>query len=104
MLKLTLEQAARRLEAGKTDFLRFIEQAGYDVSLYRPDGTDPQSPHARDELYVIAAGTGDFICDGEATKFKPGDLLFVPAGVAHRFNNFSPDFATWVVFFGPRPA
>jgi hypothetical protein len=28
-------------------------------------------------------------------------VFFVPAGVAHRFERFSPDFATWVVFWGP---
>jgi hypothetical protein len=26
----------------------------------------------------------------------------VPAGKAHRFENFTPDFATWVVFWGPQ--
>jgi hypothetical protein len=25
----------------------------------------------------------------------------VPARVAHRFEEFTPDFATWVVFWGP---
>jgi len=28
-------------------------------------------------------------------------MLFVPAGVEHRFENFSDDFATWVIFYGP---
>lgn len=32
---------------------------------------------------------------------KPGDLLFVPAGVEHRFGPFTDDFATWVLFYGP---
>ena len=29
-------------------------------------------------------------------------VLFVPAGVEHRFDDFSDDFAAWVVFFGPK--
>jgi len=33
--------------------------------------------------------------------FGPGDALFVPAHTSHRFEDFSPDFATWVVFYGP---
>ena len=33
--------------------------------------------------------------------FGPGDLLFVPAGVEHRFEEFSDDLAVWVVFYGP---
>jgi hypothetical protein len=28
-------------------------------------------------------------------------FLFVPAGQIHRFENFSSDFAVWVVFYGP---
>jgi mannose-6-phosphate isomerase-like protein (cupin superfamily) len=34
-------------------------------------------------------------------RFGPGDVLFVPAGVEHRFEDFSDDFVTWVVFYGP---
>jgi mannose-6-phosphate isomerase-like protein (cupin superfamily) len=34
-------------------------------------------------------------------KFKPGDFLFVAAGVEHRFEKFTKDFATWVSFYGP---
>jgi len=26
--------------------------------------------------------------------------LFVPAGIEHRFENFTSDFATWVIFYG----
>ncbi len=33
--------------------------------------------------------------------FGPGDALFVPAGAVHRFEEFSEDFAAWVVFYGP---
>lgn len=29
------------------------------------------------------------------------DLLFVPAGMEHRFEEMSGDFATWVLFHGP---
>jgi hypothetical protein len=33
--------------------------------------------------------------------FAPGALLFVAAHEVHRFEDFSDDFAVWVVFFGP---
>jgi mannose-6-phosphate isomerase-like protein (cupin superfamily) len=35
------------------------------------------------------------------TTFQQGDILFVPAGSVHRFINFTADFATWVIFYGP---
>jgi mannose-6-phosphate isomerase-like protein (cupin superfamily) len=37
----------------------------------------------------------------ERVKFVSGDLLFVPAGETHRFEEFSDDFAAWVIFYGP---
>jgi mannose-6-phosphate isomerase-like protein (cupin superfamily) len=33
--------------------------------------------------------------------FGPGDVLFVPAGVEHRFEDFSDDLDVWVIFYGP---
>jgi hypothetical protein len=29
-------------------------------------------------------------------------VFFVAAHVEHRFEQFSPDFVTWVVFWGPK--
>lgn len=71
------------------------------VKLYAPRGTDPQTPHSRDEVYVVAQGNGEFVCDGARYAFTPNEVLFVAAGVEHRFENFSDDFAVWVFFYGP---
>jgi mannose-6-phosphate isomerase-like protein (cupin superfamily) len=71
------------------------------VKLYAPRGSDPQTPHTRDEIYVIAAGSGRFQLGSEETPFGPGDMLFVPAGKEHRFTAFTDDFASWVFFYGP---
>ncbi len=60
-----------------------------------------QTPHDRDELYVVASGRGTFFVGGQRVPFGPGDVLFVAATVEHRFEDFSEDFATWVVFYGP---
>lgn len=72
------------------------------VELYAPRGDDPQAPHAQDELYFIHAGRGTFRVAGEAQPFTAGDGFFVAAGVAHRFEDFTDDFAAWVVFWGPQ--
>jgi Cupin domain len=72
-----------------------------EVELYTPRERDPQQPHDRDEVYLVARGTGLFF-DGTARRpVGPGTFLFVAAGQAHRFEDFSPDFATWVLFYGP---
>jgi mannose-6-phosphate isomerase-like protein (cupin superfamily) len=71
------------------------------LELYAPHRHDLQKPHGRDEIYFITAGEGWFN-DGE-TRYAvgPGSFLFVPAGCMHRFEDFSADFSTWVVFYGP---
>jgi mannose-6-phosphate isomerase-like protein (cupin superfamily) len=85
-----------------------LTHGSLELRYYAPRGTDPQTPHTRDELYVVASGRGWFVRDGERVPFEPGDALFVAAGVEHRFEDFSDDFGTWVVFYGPeggeRPA
>lgn len=71
------------------------------LGMYAPRGHDPQQPHEQDELYFIVAGSGTFVNGEERTSFGPGDALFVAAGSEHRFEDFSDDLATWVVFWGP---
>jgi len=69
--------------------------------MYRPAEVDRQEPHDRDEVYFVASGFGIFVNGRDQHPFRSGDMLFVPAGVVHRFEDFSDDFCTWVVFYGP---
>lgn len=71
------------------------------VEIYAPRGRDPQQPHARDEVYVVVQGTGDYVSGGGRQQCGPGDFLFAPAGAVHRFEHFSEDFIVWVLFYGP---
>jgi len=72
------------------------------AGVYAPRGSDPQGPHDQDELYIVASGSGVFVKGETRRAFRPGDLIFVEAGVAHRFEDFGDDFATWVIFWGPK--
>ncbi len=67
-----------------------------------PEGRDLQQPHAQDELYLVYGGSADIVIDGERMSAAVGDAFFVGAGMVHRFENFSGDFVTWVVFYGPQ--
>jgi mannose-6-phosphate isomerase-like protein (cupin superfamily) len=71
------------------------------VEVYAPRGTDPQQPHTRDEAYIVASGRGEFVCGERRHRFGPGDFLFVPAGLVHRFEHFTDDLVVWVLFYGP---
>jgi mannose-6-phosphate isomerase-like protein (cupin superfamily) len=99
--KVTLENAIQQLATEKKQrFTTMMERGTLSVEYYAPVQTDPQQPHLQDELYVIISGTGVFYRDGESITFKPADVLFVPAGMEHRFESFTEDFATWVIFYG----
>ena len=50
---------------------------------------------------MVATGTGWFVNGDRRDAFQAGDVLFAPAGADHRFEEFSEDFAVWVVFYGP---
>ena len=82
-------------------FVVGLRHGTMSVELYAPRGRDLQVPHAQDELYIVATGRGEFVCGDCRVSFGPHDVLFAPAGVAHRFENFTADFSTWVVFYGP---
>lgn len=83
-------------------FVRGFSHGTMSVELYAPRGHDLQTPHQQDELYFVLQGSGDLVIEGKRYACSSGDALFVPAGAAHRFENFSGDFATWVVFWGPQ--
>ena len=96
----TLASAIERLPAAPAKpYLVDFSSGQTELGLYAPRGTDPQSPHTRDEFYVVMRGRGEFVAGDERVNFQPGDALFVAAGVVHRFENFSDDLAVWVIFY-----
>ena len=87
-----------------------------EVRWFRPKTDVQHQPHDRDELYVVVSGTAQFrrangtgpfdesevsVLGQEVVPVEPGDVLFVPAGVYHDFDQTSPEFAVWAVFYGP---
>jgi len=101
-MQLKVDDALHKLAASDGAlFVKLMEHRSMSVEIYRPVETDSQTPHLQDELYVIISGNGVFFNNGERSSFVPGDVLFVPAGIEHRFENFTADFATWVIFYGP---
>lgn len=95
----TAEADALPMPAGRLSKLA-LNTAGLEARWYRPPNPDPQTPHDRDEVYVVVTGQGEFVRETDRVRFAPGDLLFAARGEAHRFENHSADTAVWVVF-GP---
>jgi mannose-6-phosphate isomerase-like protein (cupin superfamily) len=98
---VSLESARTALDVSGAKFVELFRHGSLSVELYRPGDVDAQQPHARDELYVVAAGRGMFVSDDGRTPVGPGDFVFVRAGRPHRFVDFTPDLTVWVAFYGP---
>ena len=108
-MKASIHQALARLPAGRTDtypdgapFITLMAGGTMSVEVFAPKGADLQQPHTQDELYFIHSGTGQIVINEKTFDAAPGDAFFVAAGVLHRFKNFTSDFVTWVVFYGPQ--
>ena len=100
--RITLAEALDRLPGPQGErSVGVFEHGSLVVKLYAPRGHDPQTPHSRDEIYVVARGAGEFVCGGDRQALGQHDVLFAAAGVEHRFENFSDDFTVWVFFYGP---
>ncbi len=98
--KLSVEEAVKALTKSDKKFVQLMQHGSMRVEYYAPDKVDLQTPHAQDELYIIINGSGKFVNGNNTVDFRAHDILFVAAGVEHRFKNFSNDFATWVIFYG----
>lgn len=93
--------AAARAAAGRR-YEEFIRAPSLSVGLYElPAGAvDPQSPHAEDEVYHVVAGRATIRVGDEDRPVTPGSVVFVGAGVPHRFHTIEEDLSV-LVFFAP---
>ncbi len=106
-MKVSIAQALKRLPAEATakypqgaPFVAMMAGGTMSLEVYAPKSEDLQEPHRQDELYFIQGGHGELVINGQRFDCTVGDAFFVAAGVAHKFENFSSDFVTWVVFYG----
>ncbi len=105
LVRLAAAKAAPIPERARSALL--MKHGTMTLRYYAPRGRDAQTPHEQDEIYVVVTGSGTFALgrdEGalERKPFGPGDAIFAPAGWVHRFEDFSDDFGTWVVFWGPK--
>ena len=82
-------------------YTEYLRHGTMSVGLYAPIGADEQQPHEQDEVYIVAEGRGEFVRGEERFPCAAGDVLYVGAGVPHRFENFE-NLKVWVVFYGPQ--
>ncbi|MCG8347690.1 MAG: cupin domain-containing protein [Chloroflexales bacterium] len=83
-------------------YLEFLRELACSVGLYMlpAGGIDRQQPHSEDEVYYVVSGQGAIQVAGEDRAVAAGSIIYVAAGVEHRFHSISSDLAI-LVFFAP---
>ncbi len=92
---------ATRASAGRL-YHEFLQVPDLSAGIYTLEAgaTDPQRPHTEDELYYVVAGRGVISVGDETRPVVPGSVIFVAAGVPHRFHDIAQRLEILVVF-GP---
>jgi hypothetical protein len=104
-----MQAVARELAASKEVTHRFFGEKGYNMEVRRLEGSQPILQHGKkSDFMVIQDGVGTFMTGGDLVNgkpggedegdlrgesirggvsrvLKPGDVMFVPAGVPHGF-------------------
>jgi mannose-6-phosphate isomerase-like protein (cupin superfamily) len=97
-----LEEAVARARGGDGYAARVLQSELLSVGVYvlEPGGSDDQTPHEEDEVYYAVRGQARFRVANADVAVAPGSLLFVPAGVEHRFHDIEEELVL-VVFWAP---
>jgi len=93
---------AKLPRAGGRRYETVFRHGSLQMEIFAPRGRDTQRPHDRDEVYVVVRGSGFYVNGTQRFAFRAGDVMFAAAGEVHRFEEFSEDFFTWVLFYGPQ--
>ena len=84
---------------GYVDFLA-SEKLSLGLAVWPTGSNDRQRPHAEDEVYYVIRGRGVIQVATEDRPVKAGSLVFVAAGVEHRFHHIEEDLRV-LVFWAP---
>ena len=92
---------AQQLVSGKP-YLEFLRRQSMSAGLYVLDAgaEDTQQPHGEDEVYYVIEGRAVLEVDGDQRPVQPGSVVYVSAGVAHRFHSIATKLSV-LVFFAP---
>ena len=99
---------AERIKLGRP-YLEFLRVPALSAGLYvlEASSIDQQKPHTEDEVYYVVEGQGAIRVADEDGPVGPGTVVYVAAGVEHRFHSITKDLKILVVFApmrGSRPS
>jgi mannose-6-phosphate isomerase-like protein (cupin superfamily) len=99
-----LDELVARLDTSGHDYAEFFRAPtgtlSMTIAFWPAGGEDPQTPHTEDEVYYVGSGRGKIDVAGETRDVAPGSVVYVAAGVEHRFHSIEEDLRV-VVFWAP---
>jgi mannose-6-phosphate isomerase-like protein (cupin superfamily) len=83
-------------------YLEFLRVPAMSAGIYvlSPGEADPQSPHREDEVYLVVRGRARMQVGPEDQAVSSGVVIFVAAGIEHRFYEITEELLV-LVFFAP---
>jgi quercetin dioxygenase-like cupin family protein len=97
---LTIADLEKQQAQAGNRYLEFLRVPTMSAGVYvlPAGGSDLQRPHRQDEIYYVIRGRARFQADKEDQEISAGSVLFVAAGVVHRFYDIVEELAVFVVF------
>ncbi len=102
MQAFELVQIISQQQFSDKPYLEFLRVPDLSVGLYvlPAGGTDPQSPHAEDEVYYVVSGKAKIKVGEEDRDVSAGSIVYVSKNMEHRFHSIEEELKV-LVFFAP---
>ena len=83
-----------------TLYYEFLRKPSISAGLYvlGAGHEDPQQPHTEDEVYHVVRGRAIIRVADQDRQVGPGSVVFVAAGVPHKFHSIEEELEVLVVF------
>jgi mannose-6-phosphate isomerase-like protein (cupin superfamily) len=102
MQAFDLADLRQRHQEGGRLYHEFLRVSALSAGLYvlPTGGSDPQQPHAEDEVYYVIGGRATINIAGEDRPVQAGTTIYVAARVPHHFHEIEEELSV-LVFFAP---
>ena len=97
-----LEELLEQRAGAGDPYLEFQRSPDLSAGVYVLPAwsVDRQGPHGEDEIYWVVSGRATIRVGSEDRAVRAGSIVFVGAGVEHRFHSIREDLVI-LVAFGP---
>ena len=99
-ISFNLDELIGEMDEKGGPWFSFIDGENLLTGIYRlkAGSIDHQAPHETDEIYFVHSGISKFEAGDQVRDVQAGDILFVKAGVQHRFFDITEDIILLVIF------